>query len=277
MKKHVSTENCKQLLPTIKWGQALCLGALALVMSGCSMTPPKTFTVRAEVPENFTVTGTADYVPGPGESCTGRSGKPFRIGRLHFKPEQPNTAHQVEFKVPLTDTEHGCPTVLQELTMNIEGQWGKRERDMSLASAGFSISQEPSALSPATSTPQAQVFNGQCQWLFRTVGSKRVIRKILQCRAVGANGEMEKRMIGGRLHRDQLADSTVKLVLSVAKEEEPYFDRYWIKTAAGWKPCKGNWGRDIEELCISPPQFKNFKMPDGRDCTVYPSCTEQEQ
>ncbi|QVQ79597.1 hypothetical protein KIY13_20870 [Pseudomonas lundensis] len=250
---------------------------MALVMSGCSMTPPKTFTVRAEVPENFTVTGTADYVPGPGESCTGRSGKPFRIGRLHFKPEQPNTAHQVEFKVPLTDTEHGCPTVLQELTMNIEGQWGKRERDMSLASAGFFISQEPSALSPATSTPQAQVFNGQCQWLFRTVGSKRVIRKILQCRAVGANGEMEKRMIGGRLHRDQLADSTVKLVLSVAKEEEPYFNRYWIKTAAGWKPCKGNWGRDIEELCISPPQFKNFKMPDGRDCTVYPSCTEQEQ
>ena len=261
----------------INWVQTVCLGALALVMSGCSMTPPKTFTVRAEVPENFTVTGTADYVPGPGESCTGRSGKPFRIGRLHFKPEQPNTAHQVEFKVPLTDTEHGCPTVLQELTMNIEGQWGKRERDMSLASAGFFISQEPSALSPATSTPQAQVFNGQCQWLFRTVGSKRVIRKILQCRAVGANGEMEKRMIGGRLHRDQLADSTVKLVLSVAKEEEPYFDRYWIKTAAGWKPCKGNWGRDIEELCISPPQFKNFKMPDGRDCTVYPSCTEQEQ
>ena len=261
----------------INWVQTVCLGALALVMSGCSMTPPKAFTVRAEVPENFTVTGTADYVPGPGESCTGRSGKPFRIGRLHFKPEQPNTAHQVEFKVPLTDTEHGCPTVLQELTMNIEGQWGKRERDMSLASAGFFISQEPSALSPATSTPQAQVFNGQCQWLFRTVGSKRVIRKILQCRAVGANGEMEKRMIGGRLHRDQLADSTVKLVLSVAKEEEPYFNRYWIKTAAGWKPCKGNWGRDIEELCISPPQFKNFKMPDGRDCTVYPSCTEQEQ
>ena len=261
----------------INWVQTVCLGALALVMSGCSMTPPKTFTVRAEVPENFTVTGTADYVPGPGESCTGRSGKPFRIGRLHFKPEQPNTAHQVEFKVPLTDTEHGCPTVLQELTMNIEGQWGKRERDMSLASAGFSISQEPSALSPATSTPQAQVFNGQCQWLFRTVGSKRVIRKILQCRAVGANGEMEKRMIGGRLHRDQLADSTVKLVLSVAKEEEPYFNRYWIKTTSGWKPCKGNWGRDIEELCVSPPQFKNFKMPDGRDCTVYPNCTEQEQ
>ena len=274
MKKHVRTENCKQFLPTIKWGQALCLGAFTLVVSGCSVTPPKTFTVRAEVPENFTVTGTADYVPGPGESCTGRSGKPFRIGRLHFKPEQPNTAHQVEFKVPLTDTEHGCPTVLQELTMNIEGQWGKRERDMSLASAGFFISQEPSALSPATSTPQAQVFNGQCQWLFRTVGSKRVIRKILQCRAVGANGEMEKRMIGGRLHRDQLADSTVKLVLSVAKEEEPYFDRYWIKTVAGWKPCKGNWGRDIEELCVTPPQFKKFKMPDGRDCSVYPNCTE---
>ena len=277
MKKHANTPNGKPLIPTIKWGQAFCLGALALVMSGCSMTPPKTFNFQADVPENFTVTGTANYKPAPGETCIAPTGEAFTTGSLFFKPEQPKTAHQVEFKVPLTDDDHGCSMVLRGLKLTIEGQWGKRELDMSLASAGFSISQEPSALSPATSTPQAQVFNGQCQWLFRTVGSKRVIRKILQCRAVGANGEMEKRMIGGRLHRDQLADSTVKLVLSVAKEEEPYFDRYWIKTAAGWKPCKGNWGRDIEELCISPPQFKNFKMPDGRDCTVYPSCTEQEQ
>ena len=274
MKTHLNTGNWNPLIPTIKWGQALCLSAFALVMSGCSVTPPKTFTFQADVPENFTVTGTAEYEPAPGETCTGRSGKPFRIGRLHFKPEQPNTAHQVEFKVPLADNEHGCSTVLQGLTLNIEGRWGKRERDISLASAGFPISEEPSAKSPATSMPQAQIFNGQCQWLFRTVGSKRVIRKILQCRALGANGDMEKRMIGGSLHRDQLAGSAVKLVLSVAKEEKPYFNRYWIKTASGWKPCKGNWGRDIEELCVSPPQFKNFKMPDGRDCTVYPNCTE---
>ena len=258
----------------INWVQTVCLGAFALLISGCSMTPPKTFTFQADVPENFTVTGTANYKPAPGETCIPPSGEAFTTGSLFFKPEQPKTAHQVEFKVPLTDDDHGCSMVLRGLKLMIEGQWGKRELDMSLASAGFSVSDEPSALPPATSTPQTQIFNGQCQWLFRTVGPKRFIRKILKCRALDAKGEIQKRMIGGRLHRDQLADSTVKLVLSVAKEEEPYFNRYWIKTTSGWKPCKGNWGRDIEELCVSPPQFKNFKMPDGRDCTVYPNCTE---
>ena len=253
------------------------LSASLCFLTGCSLTPPKTFTFQADVPENFTVTGTANYKPAPGETCIAPSGEAFPTGSLFFKPEQPKTAHQVEFKVPLTDDDHGCSMILRGLKLMIEGQWGKRELDMSLASAGFSVSDEPSALPPATSTPQTQIFNGQCQWLFRTVGPKRFIRKILKCRALDAKGEIQKCMIGGRLHRDQLADSTVRLVLSVAKEEEPYFNRYWIKTAAGWKPCKGNWGRDIEELCVSPPQFKNFKMPDGRDCPVYPNCTEQEQ
>ncbi|AOZ13350.1 hypothetical protein AA042_12325 [Pseudomonas lundensis] len=252
--------------------RAWLLSTSMSLLTGCSLTPPKTFTFQADVPENFTVTGTGNYIPAPGETCTGRSGKPFRVGRLHFKPDQPKTAHQVEFKVPLTDNEHGCSSVLHSLKLTIEGRWGPGREHTSQESANFSISDETSQ---QASTPQ--VFEGQCQWLFRTMGPYRYIVKIPMCRALNANGDMEKRMIGGRLHRDQLADSTVRLVLSVAKEEEPYFNRYWIKTAAGWKPCKGNWGRDIEELCVSPPQFKNFKMPDGRDCPVYPNCTEQEQ
>ncbi|NMY37132.1 MULTISPECIES: hypothetical protein [unclassified Pseudomonas] len=76
MKTHVNTENYKPFIPTINWGQALCLGAFALVMSGCSVTTPKTFTFQADVPEDFTVTGTGNYIPAPGETCTGRSGKP---------------------------------------------------------------------------------------------------------------------------------------------------------------------------------------------------------
>ena len=256
-------------IPAINWVQTACLGAFALLISGCSMTPPKTFTFQADVPEIFTVTGTANYKPAPGETCIAPSGETFTTGSLFFKPEQPKTAHQVEFKVPLTDDDHGCSMVLRGLKLTIEEQWGPRELDMGQETASFSVSDEPSG-----QTPVAQVFKGQCQWYFRTMGPYRYIVKIPKCRALNANGDMEKRMIGGRLHRDQLADSTVRLVLSVAKEEEPYFNRYWIKTAAGWKPCKGNWGRDIEELCVSPPQFKNFKLPDGRDCTVYPNCTE---
>ena len=103
------------------------------------------------------------------------------------------------------------------------------------------------------------------------MGPYRYIVKIPKCRALNANGDMEKRMIGGRLQRDQLADSTVKLVLSVAKEEEPYFGRSWLKVPEGWKLCI----KTKETIrCQSPPTFTDFKMPDGRDCTVYPNCTE---
>ena len=249
--------------------RAWLLSTSMSLLTGCSMTPPKTFTFQADVPENFTVTGTANYKPAPGETCIAPSGEAFTTGSLFFKPEQPKTAHQVEFKVPLTDDDHGCSMILRGLKLTIEGQWGPRELDMGQETASFSVSDEPSG-----QTPVAQVFKGQCQWLFRTMGPYRYIVKIPKCRALNTNGDMEKRMIGGRLHRDQLADSTVKLVLSVAKEEEPYFGRSWLKVPEGWKLCI----KTKETIrCQSPPTFTDFKMPDGRDCTVYPNCTEQEQ
>ena len=254
----------------INWVQTVCLGAFALLISGCSMTPPKTFTFQADVPENFTVTGTANYKPAPGETCISPSGEAFTTGSLFFKPEQPKTAHQVEFKVPLTDDDHGCSMVLRGLKLTIEGQWGPRELDMGQETASFSVSDEPSE-----QTPVVQVFKGQCQWLFRTMGPYRYIVKIPMCRALNANGDMEKRMIGGRLQRDQLADSTVKLVLSVAKIEMPYYKGWWIETPKGWKACTGVWGTQNEEPCTKPYKFlESFKMPDGRDCTVYPNCTK---
>ena len=257
-------------IPAINWVQTVCLGAFALVMSGCSMTPPKTFTFQADVPENFTVTGTANYKPAPGETCIAPTGEAFTTGSLFFKPEQPKTAHQVEFKVPLTDDDHGCSMVLRGLKLTIEGRWGPGREHTSQESANFSISDETSQ---QASTPQ--VFEGQCQWLFRTMGPYRYIVKIPMCRALNANGDMEKRMIGGRLHRDQLADSTVKLVLSVAKIEMPYYKGWWIETPKGWKACTGVWGTQNEEPCTKPYKFlESFKMPGGRECTVYPNCTE---
>jgi hypothetical protein len=79
------------------------------------------------------------------------------------------------------------------------------------------------------------------------VGSRRFIRKILQCRALDANGVVQKSLAGGSMLRDGLAGRTVKLVLTEAKEEEPHFDRYWIKTMSGWKPAWEIGPDDIEE------------------------------
>ena len=78
--------------PVIAWGQALCLGAVALLMTGCSIAQPKTFSLEADVPENFTVTGTANYKPAPGQTCPPASDEERDTGRLFFRPKQPKTA-----------------------------------------------------------------------------------------------------------------------------------------------------------------------------------------
>lgn len=78
--------------------RAWLLSTSMSLLTGCSLTPPKTFTFQADVPENFTVTGTGNYIPAPGETCTGRSGKPFRVGRLHFKPTSQKRPTKLNFK-----------------------------------------------------------------------------------------------------------------------------------------------------------------------------------
>ena len=250
---------------THSYRRALYISAMAWLLSGCSLLQTESFNFQAELPENFTISATTYYDAASGESCPGHK---------VIKSDQPKGTQLIELKLPLTEKVKGCSRVLKSVVLNIEGQWGKRELDMSLQKAALYIRDEPTETTRPFPASGPLVFQGQCQWFFRTVGSRRFIRKILQCRALDANGIVQKSLAGGSMLRDGLAGRTVKLVLTEAKEEEPYFDRYWIKTMSGWKPCKGNWGRDIEELCVSPPQFKPFKMPDGRDCTVYPNCTE---
>ena len=245
--------------------RAVYISVMAWAVSGCSLLQTESFNFQAELPENFTISATTYYDAASGESCPGHK---------VIKSDQPKGTQLIELKLPLTEKVKGCSRVLKSVVLNIEGQWGKRELDMSLQKAALYIRDEPTETTRPFPASGPLVFQGQCQWFFRTVGSRRFIRKILQCRALDANGIVQKSLAGGSMLRDGLAGRTVKLVLTEAKEEEPYFDRYWIKTMSGWKPCKGNWGRDIEELCVSPPQFKPFKMPDGRDCTVYPNCTE---
>jgi len=239
---------------------------MALVASGCSMAQTKSFTFQAELPENFTISATTYYDSASGEACSGHK---------VFKSEQPKGTHLVELTLPLTDTAKGCSMALKNVVLNIEGQWGKRDLDMDMDSAGLSIRDEPSEAVRPFPTSGPLVFQGQCQWLFRTMGPYRYIVKILQCRALDANGVVQKSLAGGALQRDQLAGKTVKLVLTVAKEELPAVGDNWVKFPAGWKRCMGKGLDDSYGFCRgNTTDFKPFKMPDGRDCTVYPNCTE---
>ena len=258
--------NERHMIPQLL--RVLFASAMAFVVSGCSLAQPEHFTFQAEMPENFTISPVAYYASNSGDSCSSKN---------RIQSEQSIGTRPVEFKLPLTDTTRGCSMVLTNVVLHIEGQWGKRELDMSLQRAGLSIVDEPTETLRPFPTSGPLVFQGQCKWFFRTVGSKKFIRKILQCRALDTNGVVQKSLAGGALQRDQLAGKTVKLVLTVADIEEPYYNGWWLETPKGWKACTGLWGTNNEELCVKPYKFiKSFKMPDGRDCTVYPNCTEED-
>ena len=86
------------------------------------------------------------------------------------------------------------------------------------------------------------------------------ITKLLNCKGAGAY------LLG-----HELAGKIVRLDITLAAEEKPYYRNSWIKFPEGWKPClpkPGGW-----VTCQEPPIFQTFKM-NGRECTVYPNCTE---
>ncbi len=240
--------------------------AIALGVSGCSILQTESFTFQAELPENFTVGAVTHYESASGEMCSKRKA---------FRSKERNAAQLIELQLPLTDTAKGCSMVLKKVVLHITGQWGKRELDMSLQRASITIRDEPSETVHPFPISGPLVFQGQCQWFFRTAGQKRYIRKILECRALDANGVVQKQLAGAALQRDQLAGKTVKMVLTVAREELPAVGDNWIKFPTGWKRCMGKGLDDLYGFCRENiTDFKSFKMPDGRDCSVYPNCTE---
>lgn len=256
--------------------RALATSALALAAGGCVFAPAESFTLQAEVPADFRVKADAFYVPATGESCEAPPRQRGKVApnRKFFTSEYQNVARTAEFQIPLTTRAGGCPLVLSRLKLNLDAKWGTHWSEIGGDFASLSFRDELEKDFSAVAGSAVQEFQGQCQWLFRTVGPNRVIRKILHCRAVDANGQMVKRMAGGVLQRDQLPGRTVKMVFRMAAQDKPYYRGWWLESPGGWKPCTGRWGTSNEELCTEPPQFTDFKLRDGGVCTVYPNCTE---
>ena len=239
---------------------------MAWAVSGCSLLQTESFNFQAELPENFTISATTYYDAASGESCPGHK---------VIKSDQPKGTQLIELKLPLTEKVKGCSRVLKSVVLNIKGRWGERELDMDMDTAGLSIRDEPTETTRPFPASGPLVFLGQCQWFFRTMGPYRYIVKVLECRALDANGVVQKSLMGGSMLRDGLAGRTVKLILTEAKEELPAVGDNWIKFPTGWKRCMGKGLDDLYGFCRgNTTDFKPFKMPDGRDCTVYPNCTE---
>ncbi|MDB5997784.1 MAG: lipoprotein, partial [Pseudomonas sp.] len=116
---------------------------------------------------------------------------------------------------------------------------------------------------------------GECQWLFRTSGKPRILRKILNCKTIDAQGERGRGQPFAAFTPDQLPGKTVKMHIKLAEEERPAIGDTWVKVTGGWKRCMGDNFEDQYAFCFGNyKDFSIFKMVDGRICTIYPGCTE---
>lgn len=249
--------------------------AMAMVaLTGCAGKPVDRFTLEVDLPAEFRFVAGVDYSPAAGETCTLPHRRGRRPERKIFVTQYKPAAERVSLDLPLSEVIEGCPSVLRSVDFDLRAKWGADDSYVGVAYAVVTIRDR---LDDRPGMPESgvQELFGRCHWLFRTAGKFHAIRKILQCRSVDATGQ--PRLAGGVAQRDQLAGKTLRMVLKLVDEEQPYFDDNWVAVPGGWKRCKGKSFEDIYAYCGSnTTDFKPIKMPDGRTCDVYPTCKNKE-
>ena len=119
------------------------------------------------------------------------------------------------------------------------------------------------------------VFQGECEWRFRTSGSKRRIVKLLACKDINIGRSSTRGGPVALFTLDQLPGKTVTMKIDLAGQEIPAIGDTWVKFSGGWKRCMGDGFEDQYAFCNgNEKNFSDFIMPDGTKCSIYPGCTE---
>jgi len=248
------------------------VGCCLALISGCSSGRPNIFTFTADLPPNFAYVAAVYYVPAEGETCTVET----KDNLAPVFNDQWRTEYKPDSEIEIRITRKGCPLVVRRIELEINSAYGKDRGDFGRESAVVVIRQELKEQSKGTFSEAGEsVFYGQCQWLFRTSGKPRILRKILDCKASDENGERKRGRPYSAYTLDQLAGKTVKMKIKLADEEKPGWGDTWVKVPGGWKRCLGKGFEDERAYCDGNyTDFSTFKMVDGRVCTIYPGCTE---
>ncbi|HCG0884827.1 TPA: hypothetical protein NJH56_000589 [Pseudomonas aeruginosa] len=249
------------------------VGCLLLIQGCTALDKSNSFTLTADLPPEFTYEATATYRPAKSETCTVPGGKDTQIGYNSGREK-----YERDSKVLLRRTVSGCPLVLQSIDFYIYGWYGKSWRDFGRDSALIVVREKLVEVKKGTFNAAGESeFAGQCQWLFRTAGKTRVLRKLLDCKRMDEPGVQRKAKPFVAYTLDQLPGKTVKLKIKLADEEKPGWGDTWVKVPGGWKRCMGKSFDDQRAYCNGNyKDFSTFRMPDGRICTIYPGCTENK-
>ncbi|UUT22805.1 hypothetical protein [Pseudomonas sp. T8] len=252
--------------------KGLLLGSCVALVAGCAIGQSESFTFTADLPPNFAYYAVAKYAPAEGETCTVTlDDNPY----LGFNREW-RTEYRPEHKVPVYRTVKGCRLAIYRVELDVYATYGGDYGDFGRDSAVVVVREQLEEHQKRTfDTTGESAINGQCQWLFRTQGGKRRLTKGLICKKIDAQGAVTKGRPVGAYTLDQLPGKTVKLKIKLADEERPAIGDTWVKVPNGWKRCMGKSFEDQYAFCFGNyKDFSTFLMPDGKQCSIYPGCTE---
>ena len=248
------------------------LGCCMALTAGCGIGTSQSFIFTADLPPHFAYYAVAKYAPAKGETCTVTlDDNPYlgfnREWRTEYKPES---------KVPIYRTVKGCRLALYKIDLDINAIYGKDRGDFSTDTTAVVIREQLDEQYKGTfDSAKESTIEGQCQWLFRTQGPKRRLSKGIVCKKTDARGIVTKSRPVGAYTLDQLPGKTVKLKIKLADEERPSIGNTWLKLPNGWKRCMGKGMEDQYAFCRkNQKDFSTFLMPDGKQCSIYPGCTE---
>ncbi|MBC3373013.1 hypothetical protein HU762_03575 [Pseudomonas sp. SWRI92] len=244
------------------------LGFCLAMAGGCAERTPDTFTFTADLPPGFAYEAAVRYVPAPGETCT--VGKKDNLAPVFKSKDSPAA------EILIRRTRKGCPLVVSRIELELSSIYGPHWLDSSRDSANVVIrDQLEEQYKGSFNEAGESTFRGQCQWLFRTSGRPRVLRKILDCKKTNPQGDVGNDRPFSAYTLDQLPGKTVRMKIRLADDERPYMKDTWVKFPNGWKRCMGDNFEDQYAFCFgNHKDFSGFQMPDGRQCTIYPGCTE---
>ncbi|QJD57833.1 hypothetical protein HG264_02345 [Pseudomonas sp. gcc21] len=240
----------------------------------------ESFTLAGELPANFLIQATAQFNPLNPERCQvynmGLGHNVTRDTRTQYRTEFQDKPSSFSFDIPLTYHIGLCDMELSGVGLLIRGRYGEESWQHHRSTGGIGIADTRPAGAPEFDSNGIQTLRGVCTWLFQISKLRLELSKVLSCSETDESWELDpdfvkRRSIGVALGRDELPGKTLALDLRVNPREQPAYRNTWIEFAEGWKPCQPKEGGWIS--CQSPPVFKTFKM-NGRECTVYPACTE---
>lgn len=245
-----------------------CMGLL----TGCVASPPDSFTFTADLPPGFVYQAIATYEPDTGETCSVPDGRNTAVGyNLQWREN-----YAAVSEIAIRRTVRGCPLVIRKIDLELYFAYGKDRGDFASDYAAVAIRGELEEKYKGTFDKTGESrFYGQCQWMFRTSGKPRILRKLLDCKKTDELGALAQGRPFAAYTLDQLPGKTVRMKIGLAEEERPAIGKTWVKVPNGWKRCMGDNFEDQDAFCFGNyTDFSTFQMVDGRICTIYPGCTE---